>query len=134
MGLIAPGNDTIAGPVKLDCNGTQILIEGSWKSSKGNTNGEVLRTPTNQTAGVKRTPGGGYVEGNAFVDKAFIENVLAPAESILTQRTTVTLTLPTGDLFVLTNAFFVADGEMDSDSGVMAMRWEGDGEITPLDA
>lgn len=132
MALIQPGNDTIAGPIKLDCNGKQLLVEGAWKWSKGNFNGEVLRTPTNQTAGVKRTPQGGYIEGNAFVDQAFIKNILSPEDSILTQKTTCTLTLPTGDSFVLTNAFYIADAEGDTDSGVMSMRWEGDGELIPI--
>jgi len=107
----------------------QVQVDGEIYRAKGDFSynpGKPMREPivgSDAVHGFKETPQVGFIEGE-FTDGADVDI----PNLVQIQNATVTLDLANGKMFVLHDAYFAAEGTVNTGEGNIGVRFEGEGE------
>lgn len=107
----------IGGTLYLKANGDSLKAKGDFTFNPGfDKTEEVMGTGGFQ--GVKSMPQPAFIEGTITVEPGM------DLEPLLTEDgATVSLELPGGDTFVLSDAIYVGEGTVSTAEGELAVKW-----------
>jgi len=108
-----------AGRIFLKIGGEQYDAKGSFTYNPGGVKRECI-AGADKVHGFKEAVQVPFVEGE-ITDRGDLD--LATLQAI--EDTTVTLELATGKVFVLRNAWYAADGDVQTEEAVIQCRFEG---------
>ena len=108
-----------AGLIQVQINGEIQDAKGNWSYNLGRPAREAL-IGADRVHGFKETPQVAFIEGE-ITDRGSLDlGALAQL-----QDATVTLTMTTGKMFVLSEAWFAGDGTANTEEANIAVRFEG---------
>lgn len=113
----------IGGITKIQVGGVILNAMSGWTYNLGRPKRETV-VGADRVHGYTETPQVGFLEGTITVtDETDVEFILAAKD--------VTVTLYTGKVsrFILANATFVGEGDIETDQGSLSVRFEGEGEL-----
>lgn len=114
-----PSKNRRAGIIELQQNGNVMDAVGSFTCNYGRNKKEGLVGPTG-VQGYKENPQIAYIEGEIRDAQSLdIDDILNFDEG------TITLTYANGKSFMLEEAWYAADGDLDSDEGKIQVKFEG---------
>ena len=108
-----------AGLIQVQINGEIQDAKGNWSYNLGRPMREAI-IGADRVHGFKETPQVAFIEGE-ITDRGSLDL----ASLVGLQDTTVTLTMQTGKMFVLTEAWFAGDGAASTEEAAIAVRFEG---------
>jgi Phage tail tube protein len=112
-------NNRRAGQLFVKVNGVQYDAKGNWTYNAGNAKREAI-VGADRVHGYKEMPQVPYVEGEitdaGTLDLDAVQNIV---------DATVTLELANGKTFVLRDAWYAADGDVQTEEGNIQVRFEG---------
>ena len=108
-----------AGLIQVQINGEIQDAKGNWTYNLGRPMREAL-IGADRVHGFKETPQVAFIEGE-ITDRGSLD--LAALAQM--QDATVTLTMQTGKMFVLSEAWFAGEGTANTEEANIAVRFEG---------
>lgn len=112
-------NNRRAGTLFVKVNGVQYDAKGNWTYNKGSVKRKAITGPDG-VHGYSEMPQVPYVEGE-ITDSGTLD--LSTFQNIV--DATVTLELANGKVFILRDAWYAADGDVQSEEGNIQVRFEG---------
>lgn len=109
----------VAGRIEVALNGSKLAAAGAFSYDLGLPKREGVVGP-DEHHGYKELPKVAYIEGMIVVKPD--TNITAICTST---NVTVTLTLATGKIIALGDAYYSGDNTGDTDGGTLQVRWEG---------
>lgn len=107
------------GIVELVMNGKVLNAKGSFTYNLGNYKNEVV-IGADRIHGHTQKPQAAYIEGN-ITDSSDLD----VAELTSVKNATIYLKLANGKKIAIYNAIFTGDGNVTSEEGEIAVRWDG---------
>ena len=112
-------SERLGGIIRLQIDGEIYSVVGSWTRNLGVPMREAL-VGSDEVHGFKETPRYPFLEG-AFRDSGSLD--LRELQEL--RGVTVSMELPNGKLFVLYNAWYAGEGNVTTEEGEIAARFEG---------
>lgn len=107
----------VGGRCSLRVGGQMVETPGEFTFSPGPAQRETALAAEG-AVGYVETPGEAFIEGEIYYAKVDDLDALVRADGV-----TVQLDLDSGTQFVLAEAWFSGEGEIDNAAGTMAVRW-----------
>lgn len=107
-----------AGMIYVKVDGQQVDAKGSFSYNLGTSKREAL-IGSDTIHGYKETPQVAFIEGEVTDSPELNHRALAEQDNA-----TVTLQLANGKTIVLSDAWFAADGNGNTDEANIGVRWE----------
>lgn len=111
--------ERVGGILFVKVNGEQLRAKGSWTYNPGQPKREAI-VGADQVHGYKEMPQVPFVEG-AMTDSSELDLI----KLMNTKDATCTLELGNGKVFVLREAWWAGDGNVTTEEGEIAARFEG---------
>lgn len=114
---------TVAGPMTITIPGFgQLEVEGDHTWNLGEYTREEKLGPSGEFHGFKETPQLGMISGSIVLTEVFNKNLKAFLSG---KNMTVSVRLPNGGVFTLTNGFQSGTGEGSTDNGTIKYEIKG---------
>jgi hypothetical protein len=111
--------ERVGGTLFVKANGEQLRAKGSWTYNIGQPKREAI-VGADQVHGYKEMPQAPFIEG-AMTDSAELDL----SALLNTKDATCTLELANGKVIVLRDAWWAGDGNVTTEEGEIAARFEG---------
>lgn len=112
-------SNRLAGLLEVQVNGTLLQAKGNWTYNLGANKREAI-VGADRVHGYKELPQAPYIEGEV-TDASDLD-----VEALLrTDDATITLKLANGKVVVLRNAWYAADGNIQTEEANIQIRFEG---------
>lgn len=111
-------NNCVGGIIRVTVDGSEIRAKGDYSFNPGMPKNETVMG-AGYVHGYKSVPQVAYIEG-AVTDNADLDIIALFG----VKDATVILEMPNGKAFVLRNAYFASEGEVNSGEGEVKIRFE----------